>query len=227
MGLRLYRFENSFTLGPVTATEGFWYYVDDRVDPVGVADLIREVVEGWFTEPNPDSSVSRADLMPVEARFTRSKLISFALDLLEVESELYDAFVSIPAQRDVEPLPSIVSKEIEIKGPTGGRGKFNRIHTSFHPQDAVEPTDSRLCTLTYQSQLVDVYTFLFDLVALSNWRVGAFGHFETVYAVPAYVQTPRDSSNHILEYRVFDAVSVGSQSRRWGSMRRRGAIVHH
>jgi len=109
----------------------------------------------------------------------------------------------------------------------GGRGGFNRVHTCFHPVDAVEPSDVRFCTADYQQQLVDTYAFLFDLVnqLILGYHVGS--HLFFASPVVARVKTPRGPSNNILRYEVFDALYLTSGSRRWGTMRRRGAVVRH
>jgi len=224
---RLYRWESQYTLGDATAQEGFWFVVDARAHTSDVATSINDVVSGWYTEPHPDTGVSRADLSPQPVLFTRNRILAFALDFLQLESELIDAVFSIPATSDREPLPAIVSKEIEIHGANGGRGGFNRVHTSFHPVDAVEVTDARFCTAQYQTDLVNAYSFLFDLINQTPFGVDAIPDPVIVFASVARVRTPRGPSNNILRYEAEPAVRVGSHSTRWGTMRRRGAVVLH
>jgi hypothetical protein len=227
LGDALYRFENSFTLGDVTATEGYWFFIDERAAPSDVMSAVQSTVIGWFNEPVPDTDISRASLMPEQARFTSNRILAFAVDFLAIESELFQSIFDVSGESPDTALPSVISKEIEIAGSLGGRGNFNRIHTSFHPESAVLFGDARRCTADYQSKLVQVYAFLFDLINLTYVGFDAFPDPIVVPCTVARVSSTRSSSNQVLSRSVEQALSVRSSSDHWGTMRRRGAVVKH
>jgi len=226
-GFNLYRFESEYNLGTAVATEGYWFYVDTAVDPSRVMDTITGLVSGWFTEPVPATGISRADLMPREALYRNNKVLTFAADLVAIESELYSSIFSLTGTVDETAVPAIVSKEIEVHGAPHGRGRFNRVHTAFFPVSAVDPTDVRFMTVDYQAHLVQVYGFLFDLINQTSWFTGPIGHHFEHFATVAYVNSVRGAGNSVVARIVYDATDVRSSSLRWGTMRRRGAVVQH
>jgi hypothetical protein len=156
-----------------------------------------------------------------------SKFVSFLLEFAEVESELVSAIQGIVSPPDHAGLPAVVSKEIELRSELSGTGRFGRIHTAFHPQLAVDQNDCRLVDVPYARDLLDWFQLL--LGALNSIQYRYFlQHFPPIVAFDnlkvsvVHLNRPLDGTG------LFAPVdTLHFPNRRWGTMRRRGAVVRH
>jgi hypothetical protein len=221
-GFTLYRGETLYTLGAAHAYEGFWFVVATPPPDVDVLARFEEFSSAIFTEPEGTYGVSRADLMGTGAELHRVRVLEFALEFLEIESELVSAVIGLPATSDSACLPASVSKLLLLKPGRGGRGNYSRMYTSFHPAFAVDPDDCRRATDDYLAQLFSWYDFMFSAFRVFPiWRK-PFGHL----LIP---QTPTVGVLHWLNrparpatYTFAELASINIPNRVWGTMRTRG-----
>jgi hypothetical protein len=221
------RLEWSFRQGDVEAHEGLWLVPGAGLQLADYADLFTDLLASWFTTVVPDGGKSRQDLMPDVAIFHKNRLLEFASEFLQIENDLVSAAFGLTGTNNADPLPMNVSKEVEFRGVLRGRSAFSRVHTSCWASDAVDPDNPSHMRADYVEQLRVQYLLLVQLLNTVVVRVGIPPHThltQLCHVVYLHKVTPLNAP---VFYLYQDVETVRVKSPRWGTMRRRGSVIHH
>jgi len=220
----LFRLEWELAHGGATGQEGLWlFYPDEFASAVDGPDMLRLFGELWSERP-VSGGPSRQELLPSDVFLQLGRVKAFLIEFLQVESELASAIFGIPSRPDRLPLPPVVSKEIQLMSNLGGKGRFGRIHTAFHPQLAVDDSDPRNCTAAYLAALLEWFQLVVDFFNSLGYARDPHTHEVILFqVVVVHVDRPRSLGTGLAS----PVHQLRGVNRRWGTMRRRGAVVRH